>query len=177
MLKVITAATEEPLTLEEAKVFLRVDVDDEDLLIASLISAAREYAEHYTGATFATVVYELGLDAFPADAIMLPNPPVSEVESVKYTDTAGDEQTLDPNDYVLADYGMTPSIYPLDPWPSVGTYPNAVRVRYTATGAAVPAVVKVAMLELVAHYYENRENAGTVPPAVTRLLDVPKVYV
>lgn len=176
MVKIITAATEEPLTLAEAKVFLRVDVTDDDALITGLISAAREYAEHYTGATFATVEYELALDAFPADAIALPNPPVSAVASVKYTDTAGVEQTIDPDSYVLADYGMVPSIYPLDPWPSVGAYPNPVRVRYTASGAAVPAVVKVAMLELVAYYYEHRDDAGAVPAAITRLLDVPKVY-
>lgn len=173
--KVITAATVEPLTTAEAKLFLRVDFTDDDTLIDALISAAREYAEHYTGQTYATVVYELGLDAFPADAIALPNPPVSEVASVKYTDPAGDEQTLDPASYVFANYGMTPSIYPLDPWPATAVYPNAVRVRYTATGT-VPKVVEAAMLELVAHFYENRENAANIPPCVHRLLDVAKVY-
>jgi uncharacterized phiE125 gp8 family phage protein len=180
VLKTVTAATVEPLTLEEAKLFLRVEVDADDTLISALISAAREYAEHYTQATFASVVYELALDAFPADAIELPNAaPSVTVESVKYTDTANAEQTLDPAAYVLSDYGMTPFIYPLQSWPVTAPKRNAVRVRYgvevsgTASGMAA---ARAAMLELVAHFYENREDAATVPPCVLRLLDVVKVY-
>jgi uncharacterized phiE125 gp8 family phage protein len=158
---------------------LRVDTDADDTLITALISAAREYAEHYTQASFANVVYELALDAFPADAIELPQAASVTVESVKYVDTAGAEQTLDPSAYVLSDYGMTPFIYPLQSWPVTARVRNAVRVRYavevsgTASGIAA---ARAAMLELVAHFYENREDAGTVPPCVLRLLDVVKVY-
>ena len=36
----------EPVTLEEARLHLRVDHTDEDALIGSLIIAARELAEH-----------------------------------------------------------------------------------------------------------------------------------
>lgn len=176
MLKVITAATQEPVTLAEAKVFLRVDTDADDALIAALISAAREFSEHYTQSTFASVEYESALDAFPLDAISLPNAPSAEVESVKYTDGAGVEQTVDPADYVLSDYGMTPYIYPVDSWPAAGDFPNAVRVRYLVTVATVPAVAKAAILEMVAHLYENREDGGGAPQSVLRLLDVVKVY-
>lgn len=176
MLKVITAATVEPVTLAEAKTFLRVDTDADDTLIGALISAAREFAEHYTQATLAATVYELALDAFPLDAIDLPNASNAEDVSVKYTDTAGVEQTISPAAYVVSDYGMTAHIYPLDLWPVVGDYPNAVRVRYTASPAIVPATAKAAVLELLAHLYENRDKGGPVPPGVLRLLDVSKVY-
>ena len=37
----------EPLTLKEAKAHLRVEFDDDDLLIESLIVAAREWAEGF----------------------------------------------------------------------------------------------------------------------------------
>lgn len=174
MLKVITAATQEPVTLLEAKLFLRVDVDADDTLITALISAAREYAEHYTGATLADATYELALNAFPADAIELPSGGEVILESVKYTDTAGEEQTLDPTAYVLSDYGMVPFVYPLEAWPLTGNYKNAVRVRFTQA-AKVSAVVRTAMLELIAHFYEDRE-AATIPACVSRLLDVPRVY-
>jgi uncharacterized phiE125 gp8 family phage protein len=179
VLKTVTAATVEPLNLVEAKTFLRVDSDADDTLISALISAAREYAEHYTQTTLASAVYELALDAFPVDAIELPNAQAVEVESVKYTDAAGAEQTLDPAAYVLSDYGMTPFIYPVQSWPPTAPTRNAVRIRYAveASGTASGfAAARAAMLELVAHFYESREDAGTVPPCVLRLLDVVKVY-
>ena len=44
----------EPVTLEEARLHLRVDHTDEDALIGSIILAARELAEHETGRVFST---------------------------------------------------------------------------------------------------------------------------
>jgi uncharacterized phiE125 gp8 family phage protein len=176
VLKVITAATQEPITLAEAKTFLRVDTTADDTLISSLISAAREYAEQYTQATFAAATYELGLDGFPLDAINLPSARNPVIVSVKYFDSAGVDQTLSPTAYLLSDYGMQAFIYPAQSWPATGIYTNAVRVRYTDSGTAASGAVKVAILELVAHLYENRENAGTVPDCVYRLLDIAKGY-
>lgn len=176
MLKVIEAAGEEPITVDDAKVFLRVDTTADDELIGALISAAREFAEHYTQSTFATVTYELALDAFPVDAIDLPNAQTATVESVKYTDPTGAEVTVDPTGYALSDYGMSAFIYPRAAWPVAGRVNNAVRVRYTVEADEVPKVARAAMLELVAHFYEARENNDAIPAGVTRLLDVARVY-
>jgi uncharacterized phiE125 gp8 family phage protein len=176
VLKLVTAATVEPITLEEAKLFLRVDTDADDTLITALIPAAREYAEHYTQAAFASVVYELALDAFPVDCIDLPNGRIVTVTSIKYTDEAGAEQTLSSGAYALSDYGMVAFVYPVSSWPVAKAVPNAVRIRYSVSAGTVSAAARTAMLELIAHFYESRENAGVVPPCVLRLLDVSKVY-
>lgn len=40
------------ITLKEAKEYLRVDGDEDDSLITSLISAAQEYLKNATGKTF-----------------------------------------------------------------------------------------------------------------------------
>lgn len=53
----------EPVTLEQAKTHLRVEHDDEDDYILSLISAAREYAENFTGRLLAERVYDDGEEA------------------------------------------------------------------------------------------------------------------
>lgn len=44
---------DEPITLAEARLHLRVDHIDEDALIAVLITAAREAAEHQIGGSLA----------------------------------------------------------------------------------------------------------------------------
>lgn len=42
----------EPITLNDAKLYLRVDSDDDNDLIRSLITAAREYAEGFQNRVF-----------------------------------------------------------------------------------------------------------------------------
>jgi len=42
----------EPVTLEETKLFCKIDFDDDDVLIESLITAAREMCEDYSNIGF-----------------------------------------------------------------------------------------------------------------------------
>lgn len=157
--KVITAVAAEPVSLAEARLQLKVDADDtsHDTYITNvLIPGAREFAEHYTGLALAPRTLEAAMDEFPAcsDAIVLPMPPVTSITSVKYTDEAGDEQTLDTADYALDAYdNRTVALTYDSTWPATQCIPNAVRVRFVcgydgqAEGdPALPQAVKAAML-------------------------------
>ena len=64
-LQLVTPPAEEPVSLAEAKQHLRVDGGDDDLLIGSLITAARQAAETKTGRQLITARWKLVLDAFP----------------------------------------------------------------------------------------------------------------
>lgn len=57
MLTLVTPATDEPVSLDEAKAHLRVIHDGDDTMIASLITAAREVVELSTGRALAVAGY------------------------------------------------------------------------------------------------------------------------
>jgi uncharacterized phiE125 gp8 family phage protein len=162
--KVITAVTAEPVSLAEAKLHLRLDdiggSHPHDGLIATLITSAREFAEHYTGRALAAQTLEAVLDVFPTDDFIdLPMPPVASVTSIKYDDEDNVEQTMPTADYSLSTYGDSRRINlgaDAD-WPGTYSKVEAVRIRYVtgygATGhsstgeyAACPKAAKQAIL-------------------------------
>jgi uncharacterized phiE125 gp8 family phage protein len=163
--KIITAVATEPITLADAKVHLRVEVGftDDDALITALITAAREFAEHYTGRALAPQTLELALDAFPLDNIELIGSPVTSITTVKYIDVVGVEQTLSSALYTLNDYGVSAGIEQAynSPWPDTQAVANAVKVRYVAGYTAIPKTVRAAMLLMIGDFYENRQETIT----------------
>lgn len=185
-LKLITPPTFEPISLDEAKEQCRVDGIEDDLLLAILITAARESAEHETGRALATQTRELVLDAFP-EAFTLRGSPIQSVESVKYLDSDGIQRTLDPQDYAL-DNDSEPGYLTIAygrAWPASYPVPNAVRVRYVcgyASAAAVPSAIKSWLLLAVGTMFAQRETIAVGQPAALpdrfwhRLLDPYRMY-
>jgi len=187
-LKIITSAAVEPLTLEEVKLHLKVETDADDNLITSLITAARETAEVFTGRAIASQVLEYILDCFPdsSDVIYLPRPPLEELSSVKYRDYQGVETEWDSQNYVVDSDSMPARItlaygkY----FPDFTPYPAAsVRIRYTTgyrsggqDSLKMPEQINQALKLIIGHFYENRESvvvgtvANKVPFSVEALL-------
>lgn len=178
-LRLITAPAVEPVTLTEAKLHLRVDHTDDDLLIAGLITAAREYCETWTARAFVQQTWELVIDEFPSEpdsGIVLPKPPLQSVTSVVYDDTGGIEQTVGTIDYEVDTASEPGWVVPsLSGWPSTFEGINAVRIRFVAGyapgtnspidyAANVPASIKAAIKLHLGQLYENREDmiVGTV---------------
>ena len=164
-LKSVTPPASEPVTLAEAKLHVRQDLDTDDTLITGLITAAREEVERISWHALLTQTWELVLDRWPAgDAIELPRPPLQSVTSVKYTDSSGAETTWSAANYVV-DTDSTPGRIVLAysvTWPTVVLQPTGgIRVRYVAgwtSAANVPQAIKQALLLLVGHWYETRED-------------------
>ncbi|MFZ5762838.1 MAG: head-tail connector protein [Thermodesulfobacteriota bacterium] len=160
----ITAPAAEPVSLAEAKLHLRVEHAADDALITALIQAARERAEAITRRALISQTWEVYLDEWPSEGfIRLPMPPLQSVASVKYTDTDGVEHTF--SDWA-ADVASLPGRVVLNhgaAWPSVTLRPvNPIAVRFVAgygDAAAVPASIKAAMLLMIGHLYENREES------------------
>lgn len=160
---VITGPSVEPVSLEFVKSHCVVSGSDDDALLSTMIAAARRKLEQRTGAVVMERTLEVRFDAFPNGPIRLDTGPVRAIEWVKYTDGAGQDQTLSSVLYTLdnsAQYGYVIPVYGTD-WPSTLDTPNAVRVRYPAGVAQdasdVPENLRLWIAIQVATYYRNRE--------------------
>ncbi len=77
-----TAPTVEPVTLDEAKLHLKIDGADDNALITSLIIAARDLAERETSRVFITQTWHLYRDDSPAE-FSIPKPPLQSLKSIR----------------------------------------------------------------------------------------------
>lgn len=165
-----------PVTLAEAKAQCRVDGSEEDSLINSLIAAATDHVERYTGRAILSQTWQDYFDDF-SDSMALTIAPVQSVTSVQYYDAAGSLQTLSGSAYFL-DTVNEPSWVVRNAdvsWPDTSDRINAVIVEYVAGYATTPPAIKHAILLMVGQLYENRESPD-VPRAVEALLQPFRVY-
>jgi len=170
----------EPLSLEAAKLHLRVDHDAEDELIEGLVSAAREHAEAITKRSLASSEWTLHLDR-PAAVIELPRPPALEVLRVEYDAPDGTVQELPPEAYQV-NLVRTPARLRLLELPTVADREGAVRVVYKAgyTDETLPKTVAHAMKIMIATWFETRQETpdpAALPSAVKALLSPHRVQI
>ncbi len=185
--KVINAATEEPVSIAEARAHLEAqayedtDVDPiDDAMIEAWLGAAREHCEAFLGLSLATKTLEVALDAFPAasinvflqrrpssTAIDLPGGPVRAIISitvpppdVEWTSDDVDSDALS-DAPIWADGTVNPDLYILDDYRS----PNQVRPVASSwpSVAAAPNAVKVRYL---AGYGVDSDGGEPIPKAL-----------
>jgi uncharacterized phiE125 gp8 family phage protein len=177
----------ETVTLDEARRHCRIDADTsdghpDDAMLEIYISAARAYAENFTGLAFGKQTLELGLDEFPEDEIELLAPATS-ITSVKYYDTDGVLTTINADNYVLDDFSKPSYLFPVNgyTWPTAESRPKAVRIVYLtgygddSDSEPIPFEAKAAILLIIGHLYENREDSEekamqTIPNGAEALL-------
>lgn len=175
-----TAPVMEPVSLEDAKAYLRIDSENdviEDAYVSSLITAAREYCESYQNRAYITQTWEMGLSGFPfsssdslndskrGSVIEIPKGRLQTIDSFTYKDTAGLVTPLVQDvDYDLSTRGILGRVCPPfgKIFPLAILYPlDPVVIRFTCgygdTADSVPGRVKQAILLMTSHWYENRQ--------------------
>src|SRR5690242_19466185 len=142
-LVLVTPPAVESITLPQAKNHLRVDVTDDDALITTYITAAREACEAFIHGCLVSQTWRVSLDAFPdgrTDPIEIPLEPLESVVSVKWYDQNNNATTLNAwsngsGDYIL-DTDSEPGRLVLPPnqvWPGVSLWPvSPVQITVTA---------------------------------------------
>ena len=186
---VTTGPSEEPVLLAEVKTWLRITRDNEDTLLSSQISAARQQAELNTGLAFISQTIRVTLDRFPEPTngnpngdIILPLAPLTAITSIQYYKTGEVSlETLNSATYAAVADSMPPRITLAENqnWPATQSRSGAVTVTYTAGAAAAANVdeqVKLAMRLMIRTWYDRKDGVRERPTESERVLDLIKVY-
>tara|TARA_R110002096_G_scaffold187982_3_gene367719 strand:+ start:236 stop:769 length:534 start_codon:yes stop_codon:yes gene_type:complete len=173
--------------LTQVKTHLRVDGSDDDAELTLLLSAARAHVESRTNRQLMQATYQMTFDRWPAGGVAtLRMPPLLSVTSVTYYDESAVSQTLSASKYHV-DTASEPGRIVLDDgesWPALDVRPAAATITFVAGVASaddVPDAAKLATLQLVGHWFENREaiafggNPVELPHAVEALINQIKV--
>lgn len=143
-----SAIGSEPITLSEAKLYLKVDYTDEDALITSLIKSVREHVENFTGLALVAKTVEVFMDYIP-ERIELPFPEHNAITEVKFNGEVSDAYLITG----LTQFIIKPTLQVTNT--SINNY--GMSVKYTTLGTC-PEIAKVEMLKAIDEAYRNRGN-------------------
>lgn len=185
--KLITPPASEPVTAAELRAWLR-GVPDEDDVLEELIKAAREFVEQSTNRALMQQTRRFTMDRWPVHhasmgdwdgvregavaaatpkAIDLPIGPLISIDEVR---TFADDGTpsIVPASIYFADTARDDvggiALNGGNSWPVPGRQVNGIEIDYVAgygeSASDVPSPLKLAIKQMAAHYYENREAVG-----------------
>jgi len=157
--------------------------------LESVITAAREYVEEFTRRALITQSYTLVMDSWPSvkneglgwwdgvregsisqdlqGHVELPMGPLQSITSVTTYAADNTSTVFDSSNYFI-DSNQTPGQLVLNTgtvWPSFTRTRNGIEIVYVAgygnNATDVPGALKMAVKQLAAHWYENREYTKT----------------
>ncbi len=177
----ITGPGIEPVSLNEAKAWLRLDSVDEDALVTALITAARLTVEAASRRLLIHQTWRLVIDYWPVGGIVkVQLSPFKAILAARSYDVYGNATTYDPAGFSV-DKASEPArimaannIAPVTGRPFGGIELD-VQLGFGANASDVPQPLRQAMLLLVALWFENRGDgiggAGEpLPPAIKALI-------
>lgn len=177
---IVTPPAIEPVSLDEAKDFLRLLAEDEDALLATLITAARLMIEAASGRMLIEQGWRIVLDRWPEGGVI--RVPVSPVRAISAARILGPDDTALP----LADEALAlvegsdpPLIEMVGPLQAPGKPRAGIEIDILAgfgpTRDMVPAPLRQAVLRLAARWFEHRgdvvsHDAERLPAEIAALV-------
>lgn len=157
----LTPPAIEPVSLSQAKDFLRILTDDEDELLGTLITAARLMIEAASGRLLIEQSWRLVLDGWPQGGeIRLPFSPVRSLVAARVYPASGPAEMAAPSSLTLVEGSDPPLIRIAGPVPASGRAYAAIEIDlvagFGATSDAVPAPLRQAVLRLACRWFEHR---------------------
>jgi uncharacterized phiE125 gp8 family phage protein len=168
----------EPVSLPEAKLWLRIDASDEDDLVRALIVAARLMVEAEIGQVLIGQNWRLVADRWPqGELVPVRVGRILSVAGGRVFSADGTPTPIAPERFTVFPQGDPPAILPLDkpvPGRAYAGIEIDLRLGYGEAAADVPETIRLAIRRLVTLWYENRGEASDpeagVPPQIRALL-------
>lgn len=168
---VTVPATGAAVSLAQARRQVKIEDSDtsKDAELADMIAAAQSHVEEELGYPVILQTRQTHLRGFPSGPIWIGAGYDLTVDQVQYYDSNGVLQTMNEADYIVDAVSRPAMIYPAvnTSWPSTQCRPGAVQITWTAgwtDSTDIPAGLSRAMLLLIGHWDQNRENVvvGTI---------------
>ena len=179
---------QEPVSLLEAKNFMRLDSSQDDVLVSTLITAARIHIETTIGKVLVTESWSYFLDKWPkSKVIYFPLDPIQTIEEIRFHTTDDTFIVLSSDEYSTDFVSNHPRLLFNGTKPAGSSQKlNQLEIRFLAgygdTPEDVPADLKQALLMLAAHWFEQRDpiafggSFAEVPRTIQALLNNYKKY-
>ena len=174
-----------PITLAEVKDQLRVEADDDDVILTRLIDVAVAYTDVKGALGQAMITQKWGqwVNSTPPQTVSLLLGPTTGVTAVKYYDADGNLQTDTLSNYQVTGTEFATVVGPKTgfSWPVTQDRADAIRIEYEiGYGEAttdVPQTIRHALMLLVGHWYDSRENTqmdelSNIPFGFEHLLNI-----
>jgi len=161
-----------PISLADAKAWLRVDDDFEDAVIQQLIDTAARHIENVYGVVAAEQTRTFLFDGFSAEMRLPRNPVDTASVTVAYYDLNGTPLSFTGARAVERD-GWSWLFPPIgEVWPKCALVPGAVEVTATVgyVNDAVPDDIKQATRLLIDHWFTTRDYSCQ-PDSIDFLID------
>ena len=176
--EVTTAPLIEPISVDEVKLFARIDGTDEDTLLQGFIKAVREAMENYLGRALIEQTIKMTMDHWPDNPVKLPMPPLISVTQIVTLDEDDTETVYSTDSYyvhtlttpgqIVIKHGATP---PTNTDRYYGGYRVDYKAGYGTSTADVPQSIREAMKLWCSIYYETRTLTEIPPNEVLSIID------
>lgn len=174
----LTGPTQEPLSLAEAKLWLKVDGPEDDDLIRALIVAARLMVEAEIGQVLIGQTWRLIGDGWgPGETIPVRSGPILSVVAARVFDALGAATPILPATFTVLAHEDPPALLPVQrpmPGRARGGIEIDLRLGFGEAAADVPENIRLAVRRLVALWYDNRGEGADpdngLPPQIRALL-------
>ncbi len=165
----------EPVSVNEARAYLRIEGTEEDAGLAGFLKVARELCEAFTGQVLVATRY---LETKPFDAgrstgvpwsagrgVRLSRMPLRQIMSATLVSRDGTRTVLGPQDFDIAEDARGQTLLRMTFLPPSGAL---LEVNYWAGMGSdwncVPEALRQGILRLTAHLYAHRDRADDIGP-------------